>query len=63
MRGDEQIGFVTSGSPAPFLDKNIGMALLQTDVANGGGMIDIQVRTRGVEAEIVPLPFYSRKKD
>ena len=33
------------------------------DAAKSGGMIDIQVRTRGVEAEIVPLPFYSRKKD
>jgi aminomethyltransferase len=63
MREDEQVGFVTSGSPAPFLEKNIGMALLQTDVAKSGGKIDIQVRTRGVEAEIVPLPFYSRKKD
>lgn len=63
MRGDEQVGLVTSGSPAPFLEKNIGMALLQSDVAKSGGMIDIQVRTRGVEAEIVPLPFYSRKKD
>ena len=63
MKGNEQIGFVTSGSPAPFLEKNIGMALLQIDAAKSGGAIDIQVRTRGVEAEIVPLPFYSRKKD
>lgn len=63
MRGGEQIGFVTSGSPAPYLDKNIGMALLQTAAAESGGAIDIQVRTRGVEAEIVQLPFYSRKKD
>lgn len=62
MQGSQQIGIVTSGSPAPSLGQNIGMALVQTGKTEKGGTVEIQVRTRGVEAEIVPLPFYSRKK-
>jgi len=63
MKDSEQIGIVTSGSPAPYLGKNIGMALIDTGATEKGGTVEIQVRTRGVEAEIVPLPFYSRKKN
>ncbi|MCV5132820.1 hypothetical protein OFL98_29460, partial [Escherichia coli] len=42
--GEEKIGYVTSGSPAPFLKKNIGLALLQADFANPGTEIKIDVR-------------------
>lgn len=62
MLGSEQIGVVTSGSPAPYLGKNIGMALLKAGTVEKGAMVDVQVRARGVEAQIVPLPFYSRTK-
>jgi aminomethyltransferase len=58
----KQVGHVTSGGPAPALDKNIGIAMLPADQIQLGRPIDILVRNRAVEAEIVKTPFYTRKK-
>jgi glycine cleavage system T protein (aminomethyltransferase) len=58
----QQVGRVTSGSPAPFLKKNIGMAYVPVGFANTGQAIEIDVRGRRVGAQIVPLPFYKRAK-
>ena len=55
-------GKVTSGSPAPFLKKNIGMGYLPVEFANAGRQIEIDVRGKMVGAQIVPLPFYKRAK-
>jgi aminomethyltransferase len=56
------VGKVTSGSPAPFLKKNIGMAFVPAELAEAGKEIQIQVRARQANARIVPLPFYKRVK-
>jgi aminomethyltransferase len=53
-------GKVTSGSPAPYLKKNIGMGYVPTESANEGRQIQVDVRGRLVSAEIVKLPFYKR---
>jgi aminomethyltransferase len=58
----EKVGKVTSGSPAPFLKKNIGLAFVPTEFANVGQEIKIDVRGRHLAAEIVPIPFYKREK-
>jgi aminomethyltransferase len=58
----ERVGRVTSGSPAPFLKKNIGMAYVPVELANEGQEIQIDVRGRAVAARVVPVPFYKRKK-
>ena len=60
--GGQRVGQVTSGSPAPFLKKNIGMAYVPVESAKEGGAIEIDVRGRLVAAQIVPLPFYKRLK-
>ena len=60
--GGRRVGQVTSGSPAPFLKKNIGMAYVPVEFAGEGGAIEIDVRGRLVGAQIVPLPFYKRPK-
>ncbi|MDX6557109.1 MAG: aminomethyltransferase [Blastocatellia bacterium] len=60
--GGRRVGQVTSGSPAPFLKKNIGMAYVPAESAEEGGTIEIDVRGRIVAAQIVPLPFYKRSK-
>src|ERR1700693_4926568 len=61
--GGKPAGRVTSGSPAPFLKKNIGMAYVPTESKAPGGAIEIDVRGRLVRAQIVPLPFYKRPKN
>jgi aminomethyltransferase len=59
--GGQDVGWVTSGSPAPSLGKNIGMCILPVEFAKVGQPIEIAVRSRLVEAQVVPTPFYSRK--
>jgi aminomethyltransferase len=58
----ERAGQVTSGSPAPFLKKNIGMAYVPAEHATVGRDIQIDVRGRQVAARIVTVPFYKREK-
>jgi aminomethyltransferase len=59
---DEKVGYVTSGSPAPFLKKNIGLAFLPVEFANIGQEIKIDVRGKHLAAEVVATPFYRRQK-
>ncbi len=53
---------VTSGSPAPYLKKNIGMAYVPAEFANEGQEIHIDVRGKLVGAQIVKTPFYKRER-
>jgi aminomethyltransferase len=58
----ERKGRVTSGSPAPFLKKNIGLAYVPVEYAKEGQEIQIDVRGRTVGARVVPTPFYKRER-
>src|SRR6185436_13647611 len=58
----QRVGQVTSGSPAPFLKKNIGMAYVPVEYATIGQQIQIDVRGRLVGAQVVKTPFYKRPK-
>ena len=60
--GGQRVGKVTSGSPAPFLKKNIGMGYVPKEFANEGQPIQIDVRGRLVNAQIVKTPFYKRER-
>lgn len=55
-------GWVTSGGPAPFLGKNIGLCYLPAELTQTGRRIHIDIRGQLVEAEIVPTPFYKRPR-
>jgi aminomethyltransferase len=57
-----RVGRVTSGSPAPYLKKNIGFAYVPTEHAVVGQNIKIDVRGRLVDAQIVKTPFYKRAR-
>lgn len=57
------VGRVTSGSYAPFVRKNIGLAYVPTAEAQAGRDVEIEIRGRKVPARIVPLPFYRRSKN
>jgi aminomethyltransferase len=57
-----ECGRVTSGSPAPFLKKNIGMAYVPAASSAAGTEIQINVRGNQGLAKIVPMPFYKRAR-
>src|SRR5271156_4955280 len=56
------IGYVTSGSPAPFLKKNIALAYVPPEFAAVGTAVKVEIRGQGVAAQVVPTPFYKRPK-
>jgi aminomethyltransferase len=58
--GDEPSGSVTSGSYAPFLQKNIGLCYLPASRAAVGTPFHVDIRGRRVAARVVPTPFYKR---
>ncbi|MGC2793128.1 MAG: glycine cleavage T C-terminal barrel domain-containing protein, partial [Candidatus Sulfotelmatobacter sp.] len=60
--GDREIGYVTSGSPAPFLKKNIALAYVPPEFAAVGTAVKVEIRGQGVGAQVVPTPFYKRPK-
>jgi aminomethyltransferase len=60
--GGREIGYVTSGSPAPFLKKNIALAYVPPEFAAIGTAVQVQIRGQGVGARVVPTPFYKRAK-
>jgi aminomethyltransferase len=56
------IGSVTSGSPAPFLKKNIALAYVPRSFAVVGTEVAVEIRGNPVKAQVVPLPFYKKPK-
>ncbi len=62
VTGGAGAGWVTSGGPAPALNKNLGMCYLPLQLAEPGNAIEISVRGRGVEAVTIPMPFYKRAR-
>ena len=58
--GDEEVGVVTSGTHSPTLGSAIAMGYIDAEHAELGAGVQIDVRGRTVDAEVVPLPFYRR---
>jgi aminomethyltransferase len=57
-----EIGYVTSGSPAPFLKKNIALAYVSAEFVPLGTELRVEIRGQGVKAQVVPTPFYKKPK-
>lgn len=53
----EEIGFVTSGTQSPSLNKAIGMGYVRKDLAVEGAEINIMIRDKAIKAKIVKMPF------
>ena len=60
--GGGEIGYVTSGSFAPFLKKNIALAYVPPGFSDVGSTVNVEIRGQGVRAQVVPTPFYKRPK-
>ncbi len=58
----EEIGKITSGSPAPFLKKNIALAYVPQAYSKIGTELAVRIRGLNVRARVVPQPFYRRPK-
>ena len=58
-----QVGLVSSGTKTPFLKKAIGMTYLPADRSEPGTEFHIGVRGRHARAQVVPLPFYRRRRN
>jgi aminomethyltransferase len=58
----ERIGEVTSGSPGPFVQKNIALAYVPVGYTEIGTEVAVEVRGALVKAVVVPTPFYKRAK-
>jgi aminomethyltransferase len=57
-----RLGEITSGSPSPFLKKNIAMAYVPVEYAELETEVAVEIRGQMVKAKVVPLPFYKRAK-
>ena len=60
--GDREIGYVTSGSVAPFLKKNIALAYVPPEHSTVDSVLSVEIRNQKVKARVVPTPFYKRPK-
>jgi aminomethyltransferase len=58
----ERIGEITSGSPAPFLKKNIALAFVPLEYTALDTEVAVEIRGGLVKAKVVPTPFYKRPK-
>jgi aminomethyltransferase len=54
------IGQVTSGSPAPSLGTNVGLAYVPVANSAVGSPLLVDIRGKAIEAKVVPIPFYKR---
>lgn len=62
LKDGQPVGIVTSGTQSPTLNKNIGLALIDTQFTEAGTELEIQVRKRILKAIVVKTPFYKRDR-
>jgi len=61
-RADDEIGYVTSGSYAPFLKRSIALAYVPPSHSEIGHEVFVAIRDQKVKCKVVPTPFYKRPR-
>jgi aminomethyltransferase len=56
-KGDNKIGYITSGNFCPSLSKVCAMAMIDMPYTEKGTKLDVIIRNKSVEAEVVDMPF------
>ncbi len=62
LRNGSVVGQVTSGGYSPTLDRNIGLGYVPSELAAPGTGVQIDVRGKLLDAQVVTLPFYTRPR-
>ncbi|MBN2134972.1 MAG: glycine cleavage system aminomethyltransferase GcvT [Acidobacteria bacterium] len=58
----KEIGYISSGSFAPYLKRNIGLAYLPIELTEIGTEFKVGIRGKELKAKVVETPFYKREK-
>jgi aminomethyltransferase len=58
----KEIGYVTSGSYAPFLTRNVALAYVPREFSALDTEVAVEIRNQPVKCKVVPIPFYKRPK-
>ena len=58
----ELIGEITSGSPGPFIKKNIALAYVPVSFIEVGTEVSVEIRGQMAKAVVVATPFYKRSR-
>ncbi|HOA36160.1 MAG: glycine cleavage system aminomethyltransferase GcvT [Dethiobacteria bacterium] len=58
---EREIGFVSSGTYSPTLNKSIGMAFLPPGEYPPGSVVEVIIRDKALRAQVVTTPFYRRE--
>jgi aminomethyltransferase len=61
-RAGDEIGYVTSGSYAPFLKRSIALAYVPPSHSEIGHEVFVAIRDQKVKCKVVPTPFYKRPR-
>lgn len=58
--GEQEVGFVTSGTFSPFFQKSIAMGYVPKELAQLGQELSVQIGKKRHPIVVVPRPFYKR---
>jgi aminomethyltransferase len=61
LKDGVKIGTITSGTLSPSVDRGIGMGYVLPAHAAPGTTLQVDIRGRERDAEVVPLPFYKKE--
>jgi aminomethyltransferase len=57
---EKAVGKTTSGTFCPWLKGSFAMALVDPGISKPGTPVQVDVRGRRIEAEVHPMPFYTK---